>query len=236
MIKDNVVIFGYPRSGTKLLANVLEQQEYFNFGEFFETFSTEFKDDSHVATRLSREDQFALFRSFRSVNSNIHEVVHKHSILLAERVNSFQKINVPNKTTLTIFGDTIDIYPELLDILRTRYFLCTRRKNILEQLLSNLLTYKFKNYNGEESSEQMIINLDQMHKWFFNLKKTERIQNYLVSTGRGIIIDFDQLITGTLDLGFKYKVTSIDQHENIENFIINYDEVIEKFNYLNSLY
>ena len=233
MIKDNVVIFGYPRSGTKLLANVLEQQEYFNFGEFFETFSTEFKNDSHVATRLSREDQFAIFRS---VNSNMYEEVHKHSILLSERIKSFQNINVPNKTTLTIFGDTVDIYPELLDILGSRYFLCTRRKNILEQLLSKLLTYYYKNYNGEEPSKQMIINLDQMNRFFFNLKKTERIQDYLVSTGRGIIIDFDQLITGTLDLGFKYKVTSIDQHENIENFIINYDEVIEKFNYLNSLY
>ena len=233
MIKDNVVIFGYPRSGTKLLANVLEQQEYFNFGEFFETFSTEFKNDSHVATRLSREDQFAIFRS---VNSNMYEEVHKHSILLSERIKSFQNINVPNKTTLTIFGDTVDIYPELLDILGTRYFLCTRRKNTLEQLLSRLLTYYFKNYNGEESSEQMTINLNQMNRFFFNLKKTERIQNYLVSTGRGIIVDFDQLITGSLDLGFTYKVTSIDQHKNIENFIINYEEVIENFNYLNSSY
>lgn len=234
MINSKIVIFGWPRSGTKLLANVLEQQGYLNLGEFFETFATELKDGSHVtAIRLPREDQFAMFRAF---HANMHEETHKHSILLSDRITLFQRIRVPARTTLTVFGSNVDMAPELIDILSTRYFLCTRRRNILEQILSMSLTYYYKNYNAEGASSPMIVNLNQLDRLFFAMKKTERLQNYLVSIGRGIIVDFDELITGTLDLGFTYEVTTSDQHENLSGLIINYEDVLHRFNYLTSVY
>jgi len=232
MINNKIVIFGWPRSGTKLLANVLEQQGYFNFGEFFETLGTEFKDNSSVATRLPRTVQYEILKK---INNNPWEEWYKQSLLVAARVKKFQPYISNPVSSVTMFSNTVEMVPEILEVLRPRYFLCTRRKNKLDQLLSRVLTFHHKNYNGEVESEKIIVNLEKFEFFFFQLKKSERVQDYLVSSGRGILVDFDELITGSLDLGFRYEVTSEDQHSNLAELIINYDEVLNKFNQLASI-
>ena len=51
---EKIAIFGYPRSGTKLLASVLTQQGYFNLGEFFESYSTHIELNPLRAVRTDR--------------------------------------------------------------------------------------------------------------------------------------------------------------------------------------
>jgi hypothetical protein len=234
MIKNsNVVIFGYPRSGTKLLANVLEQQGYLNFGEFFETFATEIPDNSPKAVRIPVENQIEIFKKLQA---NYYAEMHKHALEVSKRVTTFNTYDNTDRSTITLFTHSLALAPELFDILLSRYFLCLKRKNKFEQLLSRTITYNSKNYDTEAPSARLTIDLWQFERFFFQLKEADRLQDYLVSCNRGMIVDFDELITGASDLGFTYNVTSKDEHEDLPSFVINYDAVLAKFNYLNSLY
>lgn len=227
LVNTSIAIFGFPRSGTKLLANVLEQQGYFNFGEFFETFSTDFIGNSLTPSRLPPEKQISIFN-----NINLKEF-HKHASYKTDRINKFIPYVSTTLSTVTVFYHTVEMAPELFDLLYPRYFLCTRRQNRLDQLISWCLTFQQKNYNGEIKSERMKIDLQYFEHSFYKLQKTERIQDYLIAQGRAILVDFDQLINGSLDLDFAYDVTSVDQHTDLASLIINYDEILSKFNQLN---
>jgi hypothetical protein len=225
---EKIAIFGYPRSGTKLLANVLEQQGYFNLGEFFNPYATKIENNPIRAVRTDRETQYQFDRL---LNNNKAEFPYVISSKVKDRVDIFKEVNIPN-TTVTIFSHCTELYPELFYILSDRYFLCTRRENELEHLLSRILTYRFKNYNNEVESQKITVNMDLFEWWFFQLKKLNRIQDYLVSEGKGCLVDFDKLISGSTDLGFAYEVTSVDQHKDLNGLIINYQEVSEKYEYL----
>jgi hypothetical protein len=232
LTNTSFVIFGFPRSGTKLLANILEQQGYYNFGEFFDTFASYITDDL-IAKRLPTKDQIEIFNK---IHENSWEELFKHHILLEDRILKFKPYaNKPN-STVTIHRYPTELSDILFDLLNNRHFLCTRRKNKLEQLLSRILTYNFKNYNEEFNSQKMSINLSQFDRFFFDLKNTEKKQDYIISIGRGTIIDFDQLILGQIELGFNYKVTTTDQHKDLKSLILNYDEISNRFKYLSSKY
>jgi len=235
--KPNVIIFGAPRSGTKLLANIMEQQGYHNFGEFFEVVNSEIiYEDLPKATRLSREIQFRNFSS-KKIYPSMTEDLYNRALLTKDRINIFQRYKHITPTTVTIFGFTvIHLYPELLTLFDNRVFLCIRRKNILDQLLSGMITLHFKNWDDEYKSRNLLLDLNDFSNRYFDIKKIERIQNHLIEEDRGRLIDFDKLITGTEDLGFGYNVTTTDQHIDLENLIINIDEVRERFNYLESIY
>ena len=166
---------------------------------------------------------------------NPAEVLHLQSIKVKERASIFKSCDVAN-TTLTVFIHCIELYPELLYILKDRYFLCTRRKNELDILISRSITYHYKNYDNEVISRKININLELFEKWFFQLKKLNRIQNYLVTEGRGLIVDFDELILGNAGLGFSYEVKTEDQHKNLADLVINYEEVNNKYKYLSDKY
>lgn len=234
MLPEKIVIFGFPRSGTKLLANILEQQNYFNFGEFFETMATDIADgDIPVAVRMSPHDQYILFEK---MNSQGHKESHIHSELMSKRIDLFNQYKDKSLSTVTLHIGKIEMYPELLLILDDRFFLCTRRANKFEQLLSRIITYYHKNYDGEIESKRIIINLMQFERFYFQLKKLERIQDFIVSSGKGKLIDFDKLINGTEDLGFKYKITTADQHADLESLVINLDEIKSLFEQLTREY
>jgi hypothetical protein len=231
LTSTSIVIFGFPRSGTKLLAGILKQQGYYNFGEFFDTFSNYVTDDM-VAQRLATCRQIEIFNK---IHENTWEEMIKHRVLLEDRIVKFTPYADMNKSTVTIHGNTVDMAPYLFDLLNKRYFLCTRRTNKLEQLLSRILTYNFKNYNEEFNSNKISINIPLFDRFFYGLKNVGHTQDYLVSTGRGMNIDFDQLISGQANLGFKYNVTTNDQHTDLKSLISNYDEILNRFEYLISI-
>lgn len=234
MIDSKIIIFGYPRSGTKLLANVLEQQGYFNFREFFDTYSSEIDSAFPVAKRISAKKQVEIFNQY---NNNIQEKLYVHSTEIKARIQKFNDcVGNYQRSTLTVHSTTFDIAPELFEVFRDHHFLCTRRKNKFEQLVSRILTARFKNYDGEHQSEKMDFDLELFEKFYLHLRKTEEVQDFLISRGRGTLVDFDQLISGSLNLGFDYQVNSVDQHSNPESLIKNYYEVLAKFDQLNFKY
>jgi hypothetical protein len=169
---------------------------------------------------------------FERFNENLHEGIHLHSEYMSDRVKYFLPYKYTEPSCVTVFSHNIEMYPELLTILHDRYFLCTQRKNIFEQLLSRTLTYYHKNYDGEIISGKMTVDLNQFERFFYQLKKLERIQNFIISEKCGQIVDFDKLITGKENLGFEYTVTSSDQHDDLQSLIINFDEVKTLFEQL----
>jgi len=94
------------------------------------------------------------------------------------------------------------------------------------------------NYNNEIPSTRIQINLNKFNAQFDKLYRVELMQDFLIDSNRGILIDFDELINGTADLRFNYSVKSEDQHSSndLYNLIINLEEVQFKFKELELAY
>jgi hypothetical protein len=227
---NKLAILGFPRSSTKLLASVHEQNGYFNFGEFFDTFSSDI-DTAGIpfAKRYSTEDQFK-FRATR--NSSLFATNYKQHTETKRRIDLYKQ-HADIKSIITIWPENFELTPELFEILSDRYFLCTRRANKFEQLLSRLATHYNLNYNNEVESKPFTAELRTFELFYFNLKKVENLQDYIINSGRGRVVDFDKLISGNEELGFSYNVTSEDQHSNLYDLVKNLDEIKNKFESLN---
>jgi hypothetical protein len=55
------------------------------------------------------------------------------------------------------------------------------------------------------------------------------LQEHCVRRGLGVWVDFDELITGRSELGFDYRVNTIDQHPDLSVVVKNYDQACEFF-------
>lgn len=236
MHEQKLVIFGSPRTGTKLLADIYQQQGYHNFGEFLNTFSGVINTDSAVpyTTRMPITDQRQLreTRSFRG--RIIDDCYHRKEV--KNRLNLLQDFKHISPSIITVWLAAFDYAPVMLDdFLRDRFFLCTQRQNVFEQLLSRLVTLYHLNHNNEIPSDPITIDLDKLTYQFITHTRVRQLQQYLVDCGRGKFIDFDELISGTADLGFRYEISTIDQHKNIHDLILNLDEALLHFNRLTSV-
>lgn len=237
MVDNNkIVIFGSPRTGTKLLADVYKQQGYHNFGEFLNTFSCAInRDNIPYAYRIpiSAQREIRDKRAYRG--TYIDNWYHGKEV--RDRINLLKGFNDVSPSTLTIWMATFDYTPEILDdYLRDRFFLCTSRKNEYEQMLSRLVTLAHLNHDCEIESTPVEVNLNMLNHAFYVNRRIQKLQEYIVNSGRGKFVDFDQLINGTADLGFSYQVTTSDQHNDLQKLILNIDEVNERFNLLKSIY
>jgi len=110
--------------------------------------------------------------------------------------------------------------------------LCTRRQNKYEQFLSRLITYYNFNYDTNKPNTPITVEMNMVDSLYISFLRTERIQNDIVENGLGINIDFDELITGKANIGFSYKVSSEDQHDNLRQYINNLDEIKEQIHRL----
>lgn len=228
---NKFAILGFPRSATKLLASIYEDQGYFNFGEFFDTFSSEVSGEIPYAHRKKVDDQHK-FREQR--NSSMLATNYIQHLETKRRIELFTEYS-DRKSIVTVWPESFELAPELFEILSDRHFLCTRRSNKFEHLMSRVVTHYNLNYNGETESVPVTVEPRIFELFYFNLKKVENLQDYLVKIRRGTIIDFDKLTSGKADLGFEYSVNTIDQHPTLDHLILNLDEIYTKFNKLNSL-
>jgi hypothetical protein len=231
---QNKVIFGYPRSGTKLLADIFQRQGYHNFGEFFATSTKVVEAEIPYAVRKSviEQQQRAVLKIKRGP--------HCDNIVLVDdvrtRLYKFNNFKNITPSIVTVWIDNLHCVPEIFESLNDRHFLCTRRSNEFEQLLSRAVVYSQFNYDGEALSNPIMVNLTTFDHFYYHLYRTMKTQDYLVSCGRGTIIDFNELITGSADLGISYSVTSEDQHTNITDLILNLDAVTKRYQYLKENY
>ena len=225
------MIFGHPRSGTKLLAKIHQSHGYHNFGEFFNAFSSDIVEDTiPYAVRMSRETQTEQVRLRKELGSYYDD--YKHSIIVRDRYELFKKYDSVSPTIVTVWEATFQVAPETFELTKDRFVLCTRRANRFEQLLSRCVTKEHLNHDGEIESTPITIAIPTFEYHFRTLTHVETLQDSIVKMGCGSIIDFDELISGTADLGFEYTVETNDQHSNLENLILNLDEIKQKFNSL----
>ena len=224
----NKVIFGYPRSATKLLANIHVQNGYYNFGELFDTYSSTLINDPPRAVRASVRDQYKRRESKSRFADDFQRtyIIHQRCALLKQ---------CTEKNIVTLWWDNISHYPPLLSALSDRQFLCTRRQDRFEQLLSRSVTYYNANYNDEVTSRKVHIDTNLFEHFYYELRKTELIQQQIVNSGAGIWVDFDQLVTGAVDFGFDYKIQSTDQHDDVRALVSNVEEIKNKFIFLKSV-
>lgn len=226
------VIYGSPRSGTKLLADCFKQNGYHNFGEFFDVYSSDINESEPPSAYRININSHLLRKKIRSNVGYLQDDLMK-SIQLQNRYKKFEKYKDLDNTIVTVWPASLYLYPKINELLNDRFFLCTKR-NRYDRLLSDLVTYYNANYNDEVKSKVFKIDLEILHMFLSSAFKTEMAQKNLISKGRGKYINFDKLITGDEDLGFNYIVTSKDQHtDNLEEYIENIVEVkeyIEAFN------
>jgi hypothetical protein len=237
MNNKQLAIFGFQRSGTKLLADIFQQQGYHNFGEFFNPKNNYIENlEIPVAKRVSIESQRSMVNDRKLKSEDLF--FYEHFLIINQRIEIFRKFNHISPSIVTVWFENYLRFPTLFSEIDNRFFLCTRRKNRFEQLLSRSITLINLNHNNEISSKAVKINLTRFENEFSKLCRVEMMQNLLVESNKGMLIDFDELITGKTDLGFDYSVNSEDQHSSDElyNLIINLDEVQNKFKELEIAY
>ena len=97
---NNIVIFSPPRSGTKLLANILENLGYFSHGEWFAPLTTKIENNKGVRRDIYLKEIWSTSeRQFKNLNEHVH------------RLELYEKVH---KSVVTI-------WPEyMLELLKTR--------------------------------------------------------------------------------------------------------------------
>lgn len=223
-LSQHRVIFGFPRTGTKLLAQIHKDQGYHNFGEFFDPFANDLVETKALprVKRKSVKDQHALVDQWKK--DGAHKFWFDHGTMCRDRVEMFPW-DYSEPSIVTVWPENLEMAPELLHRLSGRTFLCTRRVNKFENMLSRVLTYTHKNYEGEVETVPVRIAETLFAEFFYKMVKTERIQRYLLKNHLGLLIDFDELIAGTANVGFPYEVKSKDEHLDLRSLVLNHQEL-----------
>lgn len=232
MKKDNLVIFGFQRSATKLVASILEQGGYFSHGEFFDVYSCELIGET--AIRLPFPLQQSNSKILREYDSLMIE--YYRTAEARKRMDIFRTMHRHPKSVVTVFSEEMCSLFDLYQLLSDRYFLCTRRANKLEQVLSLLVTKTHRNFNDEFKSTPITVNIPALSRYLSILYKTELFQDSIVESGNGEILDFDSIISGAVDFGFPYTIQTSDQHDDIKSLITNIDEVQRAYDALTLRY
>lgn len=223
-MNNKLVIFGYPRSGTKLLADIYSKNGYHNFGEFLNIQSAEIVPSEFPYAKRMEIHKQKFIKNRNKENHQRGSTNHIYAEMM-DRFNIYNRHSNISPSIMTVWPETFNTIPNLISKLEGRYFLCTRRKNKFEQFLSRLVTFYECNYNGEVESTPVLVDMTDLTELYISFIRAESLQDTIVSSGLGRFINFDDLIAGTFDLGFPYTITSNDQHINITQYIQNLDEV-----------
>lgn len=227
MILDHnkIIIFGHPRSGTKLIANILESFGYSNFREWHNVFTHEIKDLSAHRYDPDKQKQMVIDENLRP---NFEKA--KRTMALIERNNLMPK---QDKFVTTIWEQNLSEFPFLPLVYSDCLWICPRRKNWWDQLLSMMLVYYNKNQGGEFESSPITIEGHMFHRRFWLLHRVHILQDWLIKNYNSPCIKFEELISGTSkEFGKPYTVSSVDQHADLESLILNLHEVRNWYNNL----
>lgn len=234
-MNTKIAIFGFPRSGTKLLADAFVQNNYHNFGEFLNIYSSYITNDNNTypsAKRMPIENQ-RMLKDQREQSAGFDAV--NQSKRMHDRLSELKPYLTVEPSILTLWPEQYLLMPHLFSNFKEHHFLCTRRKDELSQFLSRLVTYYNLNYNDEIASVPVTVDLKIVDSMYLMMLRTKHIQNKLVAGGRGRFVDFDELISGTADIGVNYTVTTTDQHVDVSQYIQNLNEVTNRIQGLKNL-
>jgi hypothetical protein len=154
-----------------------------------------------------------------------------HTIQTADRCSLYKDLLLQSNesSVVTAWYATFEIVPTAMEFLNSHEILCLKRKNLFEQLLSRLVTIKNLNHDSEILSEPIEVESSTLEYYYYYLRKTLTLQEHCVRRGLGVWVDFDELITGRSELGFDYRVNTIDQHPDLSVVVKNYDQACEFF-------
>lgn len=218
-----LVIFGSPRSGTKLLASILASYGYHSFGEFFDTRTSNLENGK--ITRMLPTD-IMHYRNQAKERPLLED--YKHTSRVLNRLKVWRQLSaLQSKWTVTVWPENIFQVPSIMVDLQGCRWLCMQR-DPWEQLVSYLVVRANANPDGQHESQPVTVDYNTMHMLYWRMHSTTMIQEDMISRGVGIRILFDELISGAHDgFGGKYHVNTVDQHEDPSLLIENLEEVRE---------
>lgn len=212
----HIVIFAPPRSGTKLLANILEDFGYFKHGEWFALQTTKIKGNKSI-------------RAEPDVNiANIVSRSEKQFYTLQEsmkRFRLFKNIDKHEKSVITLWPNYLIEFPLMIYEFTEYHWLCIRR-DPLEQMLSYYISSKNSNFDGLKISQSVTFKEDAFRQMYWNYHSACTLQDWLIENKSATLIDFNELIQGKLTtFGQSYEIKSKDEHTNLESLVENLDDV-----------
>jgi hypothetical protein len=216
---EKICIYGYPRSGTKLIASILAKRGYHNYGEWFDTWTSEVYNDTSV--RTSSINQELLYQ--KSITyPNIQ--LARHLVEQTRRLTELRKFS-HEKSVITIWHETFTIFPWLMMHFHENFWLCPTR-DPFEQLCSRLVVWYNHNPDGDTESHPVRIEENIFRTQYWKLQSVNTNQKFLVESERGMFVDFKELINGQLP-GYtnKIKINTVDQHRDIFEYVINLEEI-----------
>lgn len=213
---NNIIIFAPPRSGTKLLATVLEDFGYFSHGEWFAPLTTKIENNKSVR----REEYLpAIWSTSERKFKNLKE----H----ARRLELYEKLD---KSVITIWPEYLLEFPFMLYEFDNYHWACIRR-DPWEQILSLYISSKNENFDGIKTSQPVAFKEDAFRKMYWDYFKCCSMQDWLLQHKSATLIDFKELIKGTLTaLAPSYEVKSKDEHIDLELLVENLEQVRDWYN------
>ena len=208
---NNIVIFSPPRSGTKLLSNILEEAGYHAHGEWFSSRTTYIDGDK--AVRRKEYLEYIMSDSEREF---------KNSVTHYNRLEQYKKFD---KSVITIWPETLSEFPFIIEEFKDFHWACIRR-NPWEQLLSFYITSTNSNFDGLTQSKVTTFQLVAFRKMYWNYYSACHLQDWLTENKSATLIDFGDLVSGNArEIGSSYNVNSTAQHTDLESLVANLSHV-----------
>jgi hypothetical protein len=227
MLSNQVVIYSYPRAGTKLIASILESKGYHNYGEYFDTFTVSVANDS--ATRNTPQQ---IKEKYSGSFLNTDHTIYHDTKTIIERFNRMDHQQYP-RSTVTVWHENLVMFPFLLEKLQNFTWILPQR-NRQKQLYSWLVVFYNNNPNGDVESKSVVVDKKSFQRLYYKQKIVYQLQDWIKNNYASVVVDFDRLITGREEHLGAYNVNSADQHANIRDYITNVQEVDEWFADLDS--
>ena len=217
----NLVIFSHPRSGTKLLAKILEDFGYYSYGEWFSLQTTTIENNKAVRRTDYLEDIW-------SVSEKQYKKIKEH----IRRHNLYNKID---KSVITIWPESLTECPFILCNFEDHHWICLER-DPWDTMLSYYISSKNQNFDGAINSKSCMFKEDAFRKIYWDYFKASEMQDWLIKNKSATVINFQDLISGNSNVfGKDYSVNSIDEHTDLESLVENINQVKEWFKNLEKI-
>ncbi len=227
MILDHkqIIIFGYPRSATKLLASVLQDFGYHRYGEWYDVWTS--KVVGNTAVRLPQEEVPAASPA-RHFERTFTEQAERELNLDRRWKTVHQQLN-PDKWVLTLWPNNLGLFPFPIMNFKDCYWLCTTRDR-WTQLLSWIISSQNSNFDGHIKSQQVQVDKVFFLRSYWQLRRTELWQQWILENLNSTTVPFEELTKGTYQgFGQTYPIKSKDEHKNLGSYILNLSEVEDWF-------
>lgn len=198
---QNKLILSYPKAGAKLLSNLYSNAGYHDFGAFFDTFRYSIVDTDTLPISVKLPN---------TLQDRIRKTRHKRglqidnwtqTLMTQSRIKKFNNSISELPSIATVNISTFDYTSEAMDLFNNREVLCLRRTDKFNQLISRCMSI-----NEISVPINPEINNAFFEFCFDSLARLERLQTYCVNSGKGRIINLEDLVAGKSSLGFKYSV------------------------------